>query len=370
MIPITKLMKSLSVLAVLLVSTACMAEKEDNRASTGKPEGTITVIENKDHPSNESSVTVKGVESFEKMQILDWLDEDTVIVSKINESLGKMSMAELTEAYPRSLYRYQLSTKKYEDLKVKKDALLGEAELSEDKKYLIYSEASVGDPTYFVMSFDTLKEVKLSGEPIGGAISANWADNDSIIGAAYSGGAYLADKTGKITKVDELPDELLVIVHKMKDKIYYNTNADEALQMLDLATQTKTSMNLDHVYNIVPSPNEDQIMVLQSEGDKQKLILCDENGGHRKTIAEGAEFGGMSWSQDQRMIAYSMKAEVNGSTVHGIYLYDLLNDKSTRVAVGTGNAITNWSPSGNSIVYVEWNGTQYNSHVVHVEYSL
>jgi TolB protein len=43
------------------------------------------------------------------------------------------------------------------------------------------------------------------------------------------------------------------------------------------------------------------------------MILCDADGGNRKVIAEGTELGGISWSPDQRMIAYSLKANVNGT---------------------------------------------------------
>src|SRR5690606_35628270 len=140
---------------------------------------------------------------------------------------------------------------------------------------------------YYVMNLDTMEAIGLAGEPIGGAMSAGWA-GDEIVGAAYSGGAYYADAAGKISTVAELRDEALVIVRKVKDKIYYNTNADESLRVLDLATGEKASLNMAQVRNVIPSPNGDQLLVLQSVGDKLLLVLCDENGDNRKTIAEGA----------------------------------------------------------------------------------
>lgn len=365
----TTMLKIASALAVLLVSTACMGEKEGQRTVIEKPGGTITVIEDAGQTAGKPNVSVEGIDRYENMQISDWLDEDTVVVSKVNESLGKMSLAELADAYPRSLYLYHLDTNEYELLKERKNAFLGEAALSADKKHLLYSEASLGDPAYYMMNLDTLEAIGLHGEPIGGALGARWADNE-VVGAAYSGGAYLADTAGKIAKVAELQNESLVIVRKMKNKIYYNTNADETLRVLDLATKEKASLDMAQVRSVIPSPNGDQLLVLQSVGDKLALVLCDENGGNRKTIAEGAELGGVSWSQDQRMIAYSLKADVNGTTAHGIYLYDLLSDETTRIAVGIGNADTHWSPSGESLAYTEWNGTQFDSRVVHVAYSV
>lgn len=64
---------------------------------------------------------------------------------------------------------------------------------------------------------------------------------------------------------------------------------------------------------------------MQSDGgDKITLALYDTNGGNRKLIAEGAEIEGVSWSQDQRMISYNLKADVNGRTVSGLYVHDML----------------------------------------------
>ncbi|MEK3732889.1 MULTISPECIES: hypothetical protein [Paenibacillus] len=365
----TTLLKAVSILALLFTITACEEEKEGNTTVIEKPGGTITVIEDAGEPAGRPSIKVERIDPYENMQISDWLDEDTVIVAKDNEALEKMSLAELSDAYPRSLYVYHLDTKEYELLKERENAFLGEAALSADKGYLLYSEVSLGDPVYYMMNLDTGEEVGLYGESIGGAMSARWADNDTIIGAAYSGGAYMATKAGEITTIDELQEEALFIVHKMKDKWYYNTSADETLQVLDLATKEKASLGLEHVYDVVPSPSGDQLLVLQQVGDRSTLVWCDETGGNRKTIAEGAELGGVSWSQDQRMIAYSLKADVSGTT-HGLYVYDMLSDESTQIAVGIGNTVTRWSPSGESLAYTEWSGTQFNSHIVHIDSSL
>lgn len=49
--------------------------------------------------------------------ITDWLNENTVIVSKENTSLDKMSLLEFSDYYPRSLYLYNIDTKEYQLLK-------------------------------------------------------------------------------------------------------------------------------------------------------------------------------------------------------------------------------------------------------------
>ncbi|MGO4538038.1 TolB family protein [Paenibacillus sp. 2TAB19] len=355
---------------LLIYVTACSSEEGVNRVVIKKPGETITVIDDTGKEAGEPTVSVDKMKRYEKMEITDWLNEETVIVSKENTSLDKMKLEELSDSYPRSLYTYNLTTKQYELLKEQANAFLGVASLSADKSHLLYSEFSLGDPVYHVMDLNTLDSFGIMGDPIGGAMSAHWSDDATIIGAAYSGGAYTASSTGSIAPLVGLTEEALVIAQKMKDRVYYTTNSNESLMVLDLGTKVKASMNLDHVYGVFPSPDGNQMLVLQANGSKNVLILCDADGGNQKTIAEGTELNGVSWSPDQRMIAYSEKADVNGVTVKGLYIHDLLTDKSTQLAVDIENASTSWSPSSKALVYAEWNGSQYNSTIVHLTYSL
>ncbi|MDF2986673.1 MAG: hypothetical protein K0R50_2183 [Eubacterium sp.] len=365
----SKITGIICVLSILLTIAACDNGNKENRVTIKEPGKSITVIDDAGNTASKPDVSVKKIDRYENVEISDWLNKDTVIVSKENDSLGKMSLAELSDSYPRSLYLYNINTKEYKLLKEQKDVHLGEAALSADKKHLLYSEYSLGDPVYYVMNLDTLKAFGIMGGNIGGAISAGWSGNE-VIGAAYSNGAYLANTTGKISVLDGLKEEALFIVKKNKDNVYYNTSNDESLMMLNLSTKKKVNLNLNNVFNVVPSPDGNQLLVLQSSGSKNIMILCDANGGNKKTIAEGTELGGISWSPDQRMIAYNLKGDVNGTTVNGLYVYDMLTDKSTQIAVDIKNAVTSWSPSGEELVYTEWNGKQYNSSIVYLQYSL
>lgn len=132
------------------------------------------------------------------------------------------------------------------------------ARLTEDKHYLIYDEYVLGDPAYFIMNMENHERIGLMGEPIGGAKSAHWADNETVIGAAYSGGVYLANRTGNMSLIDELKDEGIYLVEKLGDNIYYNTQSDFTLMKLNLVTKEKTSLNLEQVYETLPSPDNKQ----------------------------------------------------------------------------------------------------------------
>lgn len=368
----TKLAIMACVPALLLAITACSENNGGNRQVIHEPGKTITVIDNEGKaPTAGPAITVSGIQPYGKMEIFDWLDEDTVIVSKENDSLAKMKLEELADAYPRSLYRFNLKTGELVPLKEQANVFLGGASLSPDKKHLLYQAYSLGDPAYYVMNLETLKSFGLAGEPIGGAMSASWADDGSIVGASYAGGAYTATATGDIAALAELKEGALILVAKLGNSLYYNSNGDEALKVLDLVTKQAKDMGLGPVGGILPSPDGKQLLVKQYDGSKAKLVLCDLDGGNAKTIAEGAELGGISWSPDQRLIAYSMRAEANGATVKGMYVHDLLSGEATRIAADVENApSSSWSPSGDKLSYSVWNGSSYDSSVVELQTSL
>ncbi|RJX39919.1 hypothetical protein D3P09_11050 [Paenibacillus pinisoli] len=358
--------------ALLLTITACSGDNEGNREVIREPGKTITVIDNDSKtPAADSAITMGGIKRYEKMEIFGWLDGDTVIVSQENESLGKMKLEELASSYPRSLYRMNLKTGERVPLKEQENVFLGGASLSPDSKHLIYQEYTLGDPVYYVMNLDTLQSFALTGEPIGGAMSARWTDDSSIIGASYGGGAYTATTTGEIAKLEGLSEGALIIVAKLGSSVYYNSNADEALKVLNLDTKETKDMGLGSVGGVIPSPDGKQLLVKQYEGSKVKLTLCDLDGGNAKTIAEGSELGGVSWSADQRLIAYSMQAEISGAAVKGLYVHDLLSGQAVRIAADVDNAVgSSWSPSGDKLSYVVWNGSSYESSVVEIHTSL
>jgi TolB protein len=359
-----------TIITITLIFTITACEKEENKVAVKEPGKTITIIDDSDKEVSEPDISVENIDRYEKVNITDWLDEDTVIVSKENESLEKISLDELSEYYPRSLYLFDITTKDYELVKEQKEVFLGGATLSTDKKYLLYYEYSLGDPVFYVMNMDTLEGFGIMGDPIGGGISAKWADNETVIGAAYSGGAYLADRTGKITLIDDLKEEALYLVKKIHDNIYYNTVFDGTLMKLNMDTKDEVSLNLNQVYDILPSPDGNQMLILQENGTKNTMLVYDLERGEKVIIADGAELNGISWSPDQRMIAYNLKEDENSTTVRSLYVYDMLTGESTQIAVDIENLSTSWSPSGEKLAYTEWDGTQYNSSIIHLKYSI
>lgn len=365
----TKMIGIITVLAFVSAFTACGKETEDSKVIIKEPGKSITIIDDADKDISKPMITVEQIDKYENMEISDWLDEETVIVSKENTTLDKISLQELSDYYPRSLYLYNLRTKEYTLLKEQKDTFLGGATLSPDKKHLIYYENTLGDPAFYVMNMDTLETFMLSGDPIGGAMSADWVDNNTIVGASY-GGIYQASITGEITVFEDLKDSSFYFLKKINDTIYYNYFEDESLRMYHIVTKEMANLELKQIYQIIPSPDLKQMLMKQENETNTTLILSDIYGGNQTIIAEGTEINGVSWSPDQRMIAYNLKADSNNSLVNSLNIYDSLTGESTQIAVDLTNIDTHWNPTGDKLVYIEMDGMKYNSSIVSLKSSI
>jgi len=365
---IKKITRIIIVLMLILSLNACGA-KEENRVTTKEQGGSITVIDNGDKENQDPIISVEKIERLENVEISDWLNEETVIVSKDNEKLGKMTLSELSDTYPKSLYFYNIKTKEYKPIKEQKDVLLGGGTLSADKKYLIYSEYVLGDPAYYVMNLNTKDTFCIKGKDIDFAKSAIWFGNE-IAGASYKNGAYLASASGDISVLGGLKDESVFILRVTKDNVYYNTENDASLIKMNRTTKEKTKLNLKNVFNVILSDDGSKMLVLQSDNTKNTLLLCDLDGSNQVKITEGTDIGGISWSADQRMIAYNVKSAGTNATVNGLYVYDILTAKATQIAVDIQNASTSWGPKGDKLMYTQWNGKVYDSNIAYLKSSI
>lgn len=360
-----------AIVAVLSAFTACSARLDGNRTVVKEPGKTITVIENENTEAGLTHISVEKIDKYEKMEITDWFDEQTVILAKENPELEKMSLLENAEFYPRSLYLYNPDSKEYKTVKAKKNMFFGGATLSSDKKHLLYHEYSIGDTALYLMSMDQ-QESPIPEGSLGIAYTAEWADAQNVIGVSYAGGAYMADTAGKLAQISELQEEQLFTVQKVQDKIYYITTETEdspssQLYMLNLATKEKKDLKVENAYGITPSPDGKQILITQRAGSTKKLLLADAGGNILKTVAEGTDVTGESWSPDQRLAAYCLKSVVNGAAGGGLYLYDVLTGTSTQIAVNIGDAKISWSPSGKKIAVAEPDGRYYSSSIIYLK---
>lgn len=199
-------------------------------------------------------------------------------------------------------------------------------------------------------------------EVLGLAISAKWTDDNEIIGVSYAGGAYKTDTDWNLEPAYDLQDEQLYTVVKNQNKVYYITIADTfEMYVLDLDTNVKKKLKLENVDGIIPSPDGNEILITQSTETDRKLHVADMSGNILRTIAEGTEITGVSWSPDQMMIAYQLRTVSNGVESSGLYIYDVLAGSSTQIAVNISSARLSWSPSGDKIALTQYHEEGYNS---------
>jgi TolB protein len=363
-----KVIKIAVAFVVLLTFTACSMKQEGNRTVIKEPGKSITIIENENAETDPSPISVEKIDKYGKMEITDWIDEQTVILAKENMELGKMNLLENSEFYPRSIYLYNLDTKEYKTVKAQKNMFLGGAILSPDKKHLLYYEYSIGDTAHYLMSMGDGEQSPVKDDNLGTAYTAEWADAQNVIGVSYAGGAYMADTGRKLTQIAELQEEQLFNVQKIQDKIYYITIGDSLqLYMLDLVTKEKKNLKLENANRVIPSFDGKQILISQRTGSTGRLLVADVDGNILRTIAEGTEVTEASWSPDQMMIAYQLKSVINGVDSSGLYLYDVLTDKSIQIAVNIGASKIRWSPSGKKIAVTELDERNYNSSIIYLK---
>ncbi len=358
-------------LLVLLILSACSIQQEEKPTEIEEPSEGITDNENEGTDTDLDFISIEKIETYEGMEITDWIDEHSVVLAKENQELVKMSLLENAEFYPRSIYEYNLGTKEFKTIKAPKNMFLGGAILSPDKNNLLYYEYSIGDVAYYLMSLEDGEPSSVKEDIISSAYTAEWTDEQNVIGASYSGGAYMIDTRGNLTQIAELQEEQLLTIHKMQGKIYYiTTESTFQLYMLDLLTKEKKNLQLENAYGITVSPDGKQILVTQITGDtgaEKRLIIADADGTIQRTIAEGSNVTGAAWSPNQQMIAYQLDSVINGVGSSGLYLYDVSTGKSIQVVENVKNAGIRWSPSGKKISVTELDERNYNSSIIYIK---
>lgn len=356
-------------LIVLVTLSACDMQQEENNVEIEASDDGIIGSEKGSPETDLDFIQIKKIENYEGMEITDWINEQTVVLAKENQELEKMSLLENAEFYPRSIFTYNLETKEFKPIKTPKNMFLGGASLSSDKNHLLYYEYSIGDVAYYLMSLEDEEPTSVKEDIISSAYTAAWTDEQNIIGASYSGGAYLADMNGNLTQITELQDEQLFTVHKTQGKIYYITTDSPPYQvyMLDPMTKEKKNLQLKNVEGITLSPDGKQLLVNQVIGAMKRLIMADAGGNIKSTIAEGSDVTGVSWSPNQQMIAYQLESVIDGGKNSDLYLYDVSTEKNMQIAQNVGHAKVKWSPSGKNIAVTELNERTYNSRIIYLK---
>lgn len=375
------LLKIAAILMVLLTLAGCAAQPQDNRSVIQQPEATIVVIpsvspsENTAEPQ-EPIVTVDKIDKFENVSMTDWVSEQQVMVIKENMEFGTMEAPEFSQRYPTSIYLYDLDTKAYTPLVARKNLTLHDPILSPDKKNLFYGGYSgfdIDDFCYYLTPMDET-DLPINLNTLGNFYDFAWFGTDtiSVVGLAKGPagtrgtlGVYTVDMAGKITLIPGTEKLDIITARKMNDKLFYTVAATFHLQALDLTTGEKKELAAEDVFEIFTSPDENQMLIIQHTEGKKRLSLTDADGNIVKTVAEGTDFQGISWSPDQRMVAYQLQNVVDGALTSGLYVYDVVTGQSMQLLAGVKWGLTSWSPSGKKLAVMDGSSGSMNSMIIY-----
>lgn len=351
-----RLIKITIILAILMILAACSKKDVDSDSNNGNNLG------------NEIEMTVERIDKYKGMEISDWLDENTLILAKDNTDFEKMNLLEMAEFYPRGIYIYHLDTKEFEQIISIENMFLGGAKVSPDKNHLLFYEYSIGDTAYFLLGMNENKEYSVKDRSIGIAMTADWDDDSHVVGVSYAGGAYISDTEGNITQIEGLEDQLF-LVEKLHGRIYYVTLEDNfRLFTLDLETNEKKDLKIDNIDRINISPDGKNILIIKWDGDMKNFDIYDTEGNIIHTIAEGSEISDATWSMDSKMIAYHLSSVKNGEDNGGLYVYDILTNKSMEITKEEiGSVSISWSPSGDKIAVSELKDSSYDSRIIYLK---
>ncbi|WP_313126060.1 hypothetical protein [Proteiniclasticum ruminis] len=344
---------------VLTAVTGCASGKAPDASQVEKPGEDIVII-GEEGEETPAGITVKSIEALYGMEITGWLNEHTVILSKENTDLPKLELEDLKDFHPRSLYSYDITSQEFTLLQGQKEFNLWGSELSRDKKNLFYYEYTLGDPAYFMMPV----AADGTGTLIEEAMSGEWTSDNILVGPSYKGGVYLKSPAGAVEHIEELKEMNVVHAVKIKDAILFTEITSTSLKKFDLNTREITTLPLENVYSILPSPSGTHFTAILGDGAKSTLILSDADAATKTVLAEGISISATAWSEDQRMISYYLRKDVNGASNEGLYVYDLLSGTTTLVAVDGEIQRSVFSPSGEQLSYTKFTGTGADSTIL------
>ncbi|CAH2214550.1 TolB family protein [Tepidibacter aestuarii] len=332
-------------LIAVMMSMVCMVSVVGCISKTEEePKKNITVLENKNETVY-NEVALKKIDQYEGVRISDWLNEDTIIMTKDNKNL-KTIQTESGDMYPQNLHLYELNNKN-EKLLVGEDYHHSNGIFSPDKKHIFYVQALETFGTGFIVDAEGKNKVKVTQNEGISFGEGRWVDNNQVIFATNNRKVCLADVNGKVTELLTSSDgQFIDKPIKIGSKVYYLSAWN--LMVFDMDTK-ETKQLQEGIWDIVLSPDKTQFMMVKNLGEKRQLMLTDLEGNEKYTLAEGTQIFGTSWSPDQSKVAYTIMTMENGQK--GLFIADIKTKKITQISADIDQIADQikWSPSSKKL---------------------
>ena len=333
--------------ALVLTMGACSSGNTEARQVVEKSGTKITVMDN----TSESVYTrlqLEGIDKVEGVRGMDWISEDVIAVNKENRDLAPQTV-EGTEHYPQNLYMHNLSSGEETPLQ-EGDKNYGAAQLSPDKKYILYKEEEDVVGTGYIMNLDTGSSVKVDEAPFR-MEEGEWTDDGHVIFSGMDGTIYRTDVQGMKDTVVKPGEAYVHEVGQSGNIIYYVTGGDMQLSAYDTETK-QTRVLKKNVAWVIPSPDGSKLAIVKrTQPGEMVLVLCDSEGNELSELASGQQVFGTSWSPDGSKLAYSLIAENAADDQNGVFITELETGEQTPLLGDIEIADQlRWSPSGKKLL--------------------
>lgn len=332
------------------VLSGCSAADSAERKIIQKDDKQIVVIDEKQKTSNNEIALDKIVE-LQGVRVLDWIDEDTILIMKDNENMPKLQV-EGGLVYPKNFYEFDINTKE-ERLIAESEVNMVSGVMSPDKKHIFYKEGVEETMTGYILNRETGKKTKITGAAEIMFYEGRWVDNDTVIFASFpDSGIFTADVNGKKTEIPVDEKGMLNNAAKLGSNIYYTTiDGKLYVQDQDMGGKDKKQLG-DNVIWLIPSPDMTQFAMVKRTGETEvTLYITDLNGKEIKTLAKATQIFGANWSPDGSAIVYSTMDMDNSSG--GIFVADSEGEKIVQMTTEFEYVADplRWSPSGKQISF-------------------
>ena len=340
--------------AALTFSAGCASSatgREEIQVGSNK----ITVLDTKsiseDENSSSNKLDYEKIDQYEGVRGEGWLSDDTILVTKENQELEPIQVFDQTSRI-RNLYAYDLMTRAEKSL-TEKTAYIWAPIISPDGKHVLYEKFESGVYKGVISDLEGSGSTEVHLDPTNGYnlsfSQAEWVNNDEVLVPTSNNGVCLINVNSTVENIDDIG--LMQTDHssKVSDAIFY-VSTDRNLVAYDIPSK-RTSIVKRNVLEFELSPNKDMFAIQKKLSDGNvALVLTDLSGKETATLTKSIQVFGLSWSPDQKKLAYLSLS--NDESKNGLHIFDLQNSEDLYVSGDFLNADNGllWSPSGKKIL--------------------
>jgi len=330
----------------IVSSTGCTNTAEEKDRSTKVQQSDVVVeemVENKE--VTKKDIVLKKIDQYRNMRFSDWLSGNEILMTKGNDRLEPIFM-DSGEISPQNLYIFDLESSS-DKILIEEEFHHGNGMFSPDKKHIFYVQCIESCGTGFIVDAQGNNGVQVSGVEDIFVGEGMWLDNENVIFADLYKNILLANVNGTVNNLLKAEDaQYISNPVKIGNSIYYLDGWNMMVFNLD---NEETKLVKENVWEIIPSPDLSQFILVKNSGTERELIFTDLEGNELASFAKGTQICGTSWSPDQSKIAFAVQSnEVDRA---GLFVVDI----STRNKVFISRDISlisdsiKWSPSGKKL---------------------